>query len=75
MRITFIIAIAKFLRNVADGDHDWMDPEGGVQCQERLREAGNDKCTYYVVEKAGHHCKRSRSPIPREKSSLTDLFP
>ena len=38
-----------------DGEHDWMDPEGGVQCVERLKAAGNNKARFYIVDKAGHH--------------------
>jgi hypothetical protein len=38
-----------------DGDHDWMDPKGGVQSVERLRQAGNGQGKMYLVGNAGHH--------------------
>ncbi|KAF5387862.1 hypothetical protein D9615_000163 [Tricholomella constricta] len=37
------------------GDHDWMDPEGGQQSVENLRQAGNGKGRMYVISHAGHH--------------------
>ncbi|TFY73007.1 hypothetical protein EWM64_g11005, partial [Hericium alpestre] len=37
------------------GEHDWMDPEGGVQSIDNMRAAGNDKGRMYVVPHAGHH--------------------
>ncbi|KAK0498549.1 Alpha/Beta hydrolase protein [Armillaria luteobubalina] len=37
------------------GDHDWMDPEGGVDSVERLRQAGNGQGRMYIVNNAGHH--------------------
>ncbi|KLO12802.1 alpha/beta-hydrolase [Schizopora paradoxa] len=37
------------------GEHDWMDPLGGLQSIERLKAAGNDNARIYVVDKAGHH--------------------
>jgi cardiolipin-specific phospholipase len=42
----------------ADGDTDWMDPQGGVECVEKLRQAGNKKGKMYIVKHAGHHGKR-----------------
>ncbi|KAG6880434.1 hypothetical protein C0992_000036 [Termitomyces sp. T32_za158] len=41
------------------GDHDWMDPEGGSQAVENLRQAGNGKGRMYIVSNAGHHGTRS----------------
>ncbi len=38
-----------------DGDHDWMDPEGGQDSVERLRQAGNGQGRMYIVNNAGHH--------------------
>ena len=38
-----------------DGDHDWMDPVGGQQSVERLRQAGNGQGRMYIVNNAGHH--------------------
>ncbi|KIY67368.1 alpha/beta-hydrolase [Cylindrobasidium torrendii FP15055 ss-10] len=37
------------------GDHDWMDPEGGRDAVEKMREAGNGEGRMYVVGNAGHH--------------------
>ncbi|EDR14734.1 uncharacterized protein LACBIDRAFT_305719 [Laccaria bicolor S238N-H82] len=37
------------------GDHDWMDPIGGQQSVERLRQAGNGQGRMYIVNNAGHH--------------------
>ncbi|EJU06173.1 alpha/beta-hydrolase [Dacryopinax primogenitus] len=37
------------------GDHDWMDPAGGLGSVERLREAGNDQARMYIIQNAGHH--------------------
>jgi cardiolipin-specific phospholipase len=40
---------------IADGDHDWMDPEGGARSVEILRQAGNGQGRMYIVNNAGHH--------------------
>jgi cardiolipin-specific phospholipase len=37
------------------GDQDWMDPEGGQESVERLRQAGNGLARMYIVNNAGHH--------------------
>lgn len=37
------------------GDHDWMDPEGGVRSVENLRGAGNRHAKTVVIRGAGHH--------------------
>ncbi|KAG7448992.1 alpha/beta-hydrolase [Guyanagaster necrorhizus] len=37
------------------GDHDWMDPEGGQESVERLRQSGNGQGRMYIVNNAGHH--------------------
>ncbi|PIL36842.1 hypothetical protein GSI_00532 [Ganoderma sinense ZZ0214-1] len=37
------------------GDHDWMDPEGGKESVERLRQAGNGFGRMYMIPHAGHH--------------------
>jgi cardiolipin-specific phospholipase len=37
------------------GDHDWMDPQGGTQSVEALRQAGNGQGKMYIVKHAGHH--------------------
>jgi hypothetical protein len=34
-----------------------MDPEGGQESVERLRQAGNGMGRMYIVNNAGHHCK------------------
>jgi cardiolipin-specific phospholipase len=41
----------------ADGEHDWMDPVGGMTSIDNLRAAGNDRARMYVVPRAGHHGK------------------
>lgn len=40
---------------VTDGDHDWMDPEGGKESVERMRQAGNGFGRMYMIPHAGHH--------------------
>ncbi|KAH9938464.1 alpha/beta-hydrolase [Fomitopsis serialis] len=37
------------------GEHDWMDPEGGSEAIERLRQAGNGDGKMYIIPHAGHH--------------------
>ncbi|CAF1670884.1 unnamed protein product, partial [Didymodactylos carnosus] len=37
------------------GDQDWMDPKGGEQSVENLRQAGNGNGRMYLVPHAGHH--------------------
>ncbi|KAH9947288.1 alpha/beta-hydrolase [Amylocystis lapponica] len=37
------------------GDSDWMDPKGGTQAVENLRQAGNGNGKMYIVPHAGHH--------------------
>ncbi|KAI0771944.1 alpha/beta-hydrolase [Trametes elegans] len=37
------------------GDQDWMDPEGGKESVERLRQAGNGLGRMYMIPHAGHH--------------------
>ncbi|TFK27044.1 abhydrolase domain-containing protein 4 [Coprinopsis marcescibilis] len=37
------------------GDNDWMDPVGGMQSVEKLRQAGNGEGKMYIVNNAGHH--------------------
>jgi len=38
------------------GDQDWMDPVGGFDSVERLRQAGNPNGKMYIITDAGHHC-------------------
>ena len=38
------------------GDKDWMDPVGGFDSVERLRQAGNPNGKMYIISDAGHHC-------------------
>ena len=42
-------------RRDSDGEHDWMDPEGGAESVRRLREAGNSHARMYIIKNAGHH--------------------
>jgi cardiolipin-specific phospholipase len=37
------------------GEHDWMDPVGGLQSLEKLRRAGNQNGRMSAVPNAGHH--------------------
>ncbi|KAG7097179.1 hypothetical protein E1B28_004553 [Marasmius oreades] len=37
------------------GDQDWMDPEGGADSVEALRQAGNGQGRMYLINNAGHH--------------------
>jgi len=37
------------------GDHDWMDPSGGVSSIDNLKAAGNDSARMFIVPRAGHH--------------------
>jgi len=39
------------------GDQDWMDPAGGFESVERLRQAGNPNGKMYIIPDAGHHCE------------------
>jgi cardiolipin-specific phospholipase len=43
------------LRFDADGEHDWMDPVGGIVSIDNLKAAGNEKARMYIVPRAGHH--------------------
>ncbi len=45
-----------------DGEHDWMDPVGGINSIDNLKQAGNDRARMYVVPRAGHHGKSSTFP-------------
>jgi len=37
------------------GEHDWMDPVGGMTSIDNLKAAGNDGARMYIVPRAGHH--------------------
>ncbi|TFY53301.1 hypothetical protein EVG20_g10178 [Dentipellis fragilis] len=37
------------------GEHDWMDPDGGVAAIDNMRAAGNKQGRMYVIPHAGHH--------------------
>ncbi|KAF8901685.1 Alpha/Beta hydrolase protein [Gymnopilus junonius] len=37
------------------GDHDWMDPVGGMESVKRLKAVGNNNGRMYIIERAGHH--------------------
>ncbi|KAF5370149.1 hypothetical protein D9758_001286 [Tetrapyrgos nigripes] len=55
MPIVDRIASLKIPVTFVYGDHDWMDPEGGSQSVEILRQAGNGQGRMYIVNNAGHH--------------------
>jgi len=55
MPIVDRIAALKIPVTFVYGDHDWMDPEGGSESVERLRQAGNGQGRMYIVNNAGHH--------------------
>ena len=42
-----------------DGEHDWMDPDGGTEAVEKLRQAGNGDGKMYIIPHAGHHGKHA----------------
>ena len=37
------------------GEHDWMDPDGGLAAVKNLRAAGNKHSKMVIVPGAGHH--------------------
>jgi len=37
------------------GDHDWMDPDGGIKSVQKLKDAGNRECQTIIIPNAGHH--------------------
>jgi len=37
------------------GEHDWMDPVGGMTSIDNLKAAGNANARMYIVPRAGHH--------------------
>jgi len=37
------------------GEHDWMDPSGGVSSIDNLKAAGNESARMFIVPRAGHH--------------------
>jgi cardiolipin-specific phospholipase len=45
------------MRLLVDGEHDWMDPVGGMTSIDNLKAAGNEKARMYIVPRAGHHGK------------------
>lgn len=51
------VVIASMLQKltVPDGEQDWMDPQGGIDSVEQLRQAGNGQGRMYIVNNAGHH--------------------
>lgn len=60
---------------LTDGDHDWMDPKGGVQSVERLRQAGNGQGKMYLVGNAGHHGSSSLDQLlARVKTQFPPVY-
>ena len=51
----FIRYIDLFAYLSIDGDHDWMNPEGGELSVKRLNAAGNNNTRMYIITDAGHH--------------------
>lgn len=49
------ISVLKMPITFAYGEHDWMDPVGGLQSLQQLREAGNHFGRMFVIPSAGHH--------------------
>ena len=39
------------------GEHDWMDPLGGMQAVQVMEQNGNRKVKMAVIPDAGHHCE------------------
>jgi len=37
------------------GEHDWMDPVGGMNSLDNLKAVGNDRGRMYIVPRAGHN--------------------
>ncbi|PFH52663.1 hypothetical protein AMATHDRAFT_2057 [Amanita thiersii Skay4041] len=37
------------------GEFDWMDPQGGIDSVEQLRQTGNGQGRMYIINNAGHH--------------------
>ncbi|OSX60332.1 hypothetical protein POSPLADRAFT_1058506 [Postia placenta MAD-698-R-SB12] len=37
------------------GQQDWMDPDGGAEAVENMRQAGNGDGKMYIIPHAGHH--------------------
>ncbi|KAI6047087.1 Alpha/Beta hydrolase protein [Pisolithus marmoratus] len=58
------------------GEHDWMDPVGGLQSLQRLREAGNHFGRMLVIPSAGHHLylenPRAVNDLLTQELDLTD---
>jgi len=50
-----IISALKIPVTFVYGERDWMDPQGGLQSLENLREAGNFHSKMYNIPYAGHH--------------------
>jgi len=48
------------------GEHDWMDPEGGVKAVENMRQAGNRNGRVHIVPGAGHHVYLDNAPALNE---------
>jgi cardiolipin-specific phospholipase len=42
-----------------------MDPQGGEQSVEKMRQAGNGKGRMYIISNAGHHGEKILIPLLR----------
>ena len=50
-----------------------MDPLGGMQSVEKLRQAGNGEGKMYIINNAGHHCTSS-PPITIKLSNKSAVY-
>ena len=58
-----LAVFSTLLKFHSDGEHDWMDPVGGITSIDNLKAAGNENARMYVVPRAGHHGKLFDSPL------------
>jgi len=57
------------MRLYVDGEHDWMDPVGGMTSIDNLKAAGNENARMYIVPRAGHHGE----PLSPQLTTSSDL--
>jgi hypothetical protein len=57
-----------------DGEHDWMDPAGGLASIENLKKAGNENGRMYVIPDAGHHGACFAFVVRNETHYIFSLF-